>query len=57
MSLKPISPQAARDLLSQGAVLIDIRGADEHAREHIAAARHVPMEHLKGASPWTLPAA
>ncbi|CAM5350393.1 rhodanese family protein [Pseudomonas aeruginosa] len=51
MSLKPISPQAARDLLSQGAVLIDIRGADEHAREHIAAARHVPMEHLKGASP------
>ncbi len=30
--------------MAQGAVLIDIRPTDEHAREHIEAARHVPME-------------
>jgi rhodanese-related sulfurtransferase len=47
MSLKPLSPQAAQALMNQGAVLVDIRGADEHAREHIARARHVPMERLK----------
>lgn len=46
MSLKPISPLAARDLVKQGAILIDIRGADEHAREHIAHARHMPMDKL-----------
>ncbi|MDF8361286.1 rhodanese family protein [Achromobacter anxifer] len=51
MSLKLISPQEARDLLSHGAVLIDIRGTDEHAREHISVARHMPMEHLKDAAP------
>lgn len=51
MSLKPISPQAARDLVNQGAILVDIRAADEHAREHIAAARRVPMDHLKSAAP------
>ncbi|WP_026067772.1 rhodanese family protein [Pusillimonas noertemannii] len=51
MSLKPISPQAARDLMSHGAILIDIRATNEYAREHIAAARHVPMEDLKSAAP------
>ncbi len=50
MFLKPISPQTARELMNQGAVLIDIRTADEHARERIAQARHVPMDRLKGAS-------
>ncbi len=48
MSLKSLSPQAAQALLNQGAVLIDIRSTDEHARERIAQARHVPMERLKG---------
>ncbi|WP_066269526.1 rhodanese family protein [Hydrogenophaga palleronii] len=48
MSLKPLSPQAAQALLNQGAVLVDIRGADEHARERIARARHVPMDRLQG---------
>ncbi|WP_159918156.1 rhodanese family protein [Pantoea sp. 18069] len=47
MSLKAISPQTARELINQGAVLIDIRAADEHARERIAQARHVPMERMK----------
>lgn len=52
MSLKPISAEAARDLVSQGAVLIDIRAEDEHAREHIAVARHVPMDRLTDAAPF-----
>ena len=47
MSLKPISPKAAQNLVNQGAVLIDIRAADEHARERIAQARNVPMAQLK----------
>ncbi|WP_205340352.1 rhodanese family protein [Denitrificimonas caeni] len=46
MSSKVLTPQAAQELLAQGAVLIDIRGADEYAREHIAAAQHMPMEQL-----------
>jgi len=48
MSLKSISPQAARQLLEQGAVLVDIRAADEYAREHIAGARHMPVDQLGG---------
>ncbi len=47
MSLKALSPQAAQQLMKQGAVLVDIRADDEHARERIALARHVPMERLK----------
>ncbi len=46
MSSKVLTPQAAQELLAQGAVLVDIRGADEYAREHIANARHMPMEQL-----------
>ena len=46
MPLKPLSPEAARQLIGQGAVLVDIRAADEHARERIAQARHVPLEQL-----------
>lgn len=46
MPIKTISPQAANELIKQGAVLVDIRGADEHARERIATARHAPMERL-----------
>lgn len=46
MTSKVITPQAAQALLAQGAVLVDVRGADEYAREHIAVAQHVPMELL-----------
>ena len=35
-----ISPERAAELVRKGAVLIDIREADEHAREHIPGARH-----------------
>ncbi len=49
MSTPTISPQEARKLLDAGAVLVDIRAADEHAREHIPGARHVPLEQLQQA--------
>ncbi len=48
MPLKPISPQAAQTLLDQGAILIDIRTADEHARERIAQARRVSVDQAAG---------
>jgi rhodanese-related sulfurtransferase len=38
--LKTISPTRAAELMRDGAVLVDIREADEHAREHIPGARH-----------------
>ena len=38
--LKSISPERAAELVRAGAMMIDIREADEHAREHIPGARH-----------------
>ena len=46
MTLPHISPDKARELIARGAVLVDIREADEHARAHIAAARHEPLSRL-----------
>ena len=46
MSLPRISPTKAKDLLDQGAILIDIREADEHAREKVIGARHLPLSKL-----------
>lgn len=46
MSLTPVSPEKARDLIVEGARLIDIRDADEHARERILVAENVPMSRL-----------
>lgn len=46
MSLPTIKPSEARNLLDRGALLIDIREADEHAREKIPGARHLPLSKL-----------
>ena len=43
MTVEEISPQAALALIEQGATLVDIRDADEYAREHIRAARLLPL--------------
>ena len=43
MSLPTITPTEAKRLIAQGATLIDIRDKDEHAREHIPAARNHPL--------------
>jgi rhodanese-related sulfurtransferase len=47
MSLPKISPAEARRLLDRGAILVDIREADERAREQIAGARHLPLSRLE----------
>ena len=49
MSLPTISPQQAKQMLDQGAILVDIREPDEHARERIAAAKHMPLSRLDDA--------
>ncbi len=39
-AMTPISPERAAALMRDGAVLVDIRERDEHARERIDGARH-----------------
>lgn len=46
MSLPKISPQQAKKMLDDGAILVDIREADERAREYIADASHLPLSRL-----------
>ncbi|MDD1535737.1 MULTISPECIES: rhodanese-like domain-containing protein [unclassified Bradyrhizobium] len=46
MSLPSINPAQARNLVEKGAILIDIREADEHARERIVGARNLPLSKL-----------
>jgi rhodanese-related sulfurtransferase len=46
MSLPHISPAKANELIDRGAVLVDIREFDEHARSKIPAARHAPLSRL-----------
>jgi rhodanese-related sulfurtransferase len=49
--LKTISPQDAAALVRQGAVLIDVRDADEHARERIPGARHHALGRIDEQTP------
>ncbi|MCP1335078.1 rhodanese family protein [Futiania mangrovi] len=46
MSLDVITPQKARELIAQGAVFIDVREPDEHARERIPGAHNHPVSAL-----------
>lgn len=46
MTLPALSPAETRAAIAGGARLIDIRGADEHARERIAGAHHVPLDRI-----------
>lgn len=46
MSLTKISPERAKSLLEQGAVLVDVREGAERAREYVSAARHLPLSKL-----------
>lgn len=43
MTPTPVTPQEARRLMEGGALLVDIRGPDEFARENIPGARNVPV--------------
>lgn len=46
-SLPVITPQAARDILSEGATPIDVREPDEFGGGHVPGALHVPLGHLQ----------
>src|SRR5947209_2017583 len=50
-----VEPAAAREQISNGAVLVDVRETDEFAASHIPGARHVPRSYLEsrieGAAP------
>ena len=50
-ALKTISPDRAAELMRQGAVLVDVREADEHARERIPGARHYPLSRPEAQNP------
>ena len=43
MTPQSVSPQEAKRLIDQGAVLIDIRDPVEYLREHIPNARSLPL--------------
>lgn len=47
MSLPVIDVARAWQLIAEGAVLVDIREADERAREHIPGAQHAPLSTLQ----------
>jgi rhodanese-related sulfurtransferase len=46
MTLVALSPDDTRAALDAGARLVDIRGADEHARTCIPGALHLPIERI-----------
>lgn len=46
MTLQAITPERAKAMLDAGAVLVDVREADEHARSRVPGARHVPLSRL-----------
>jgi rhodanese-related sulfurtransferase len=49
--LQTITPERAAELMGQGAVLVDIREADEHARERIPGARHHALSRIDAENP------
>jgi len=49
--LKTVSPESAAELIRAGAVLVDVREADEYARERIPGARHHALSRIDRDSP------
>jgi rhodanese-related sulfurtransferase len=47
--MKSLDPRSAQALIEQGALLVDIRAADEHARERIPGACCIPLAQLAAA--------
>src|SRR5262245_44830455 len=50
MSIQSVTPAQALQLVAQGALLFDVREADEHVRERVPQARNVSLAPL-GRSP------
>jgi rhodanese-related sulfurtransferase len=46
MTLPTVTPERAKRLIEEGAILIDLREADEHARERIPGAHHLALSKL-----------
>ena len=46
MALPTISAADARRMMDEGAILVDIREPDEHAREKVPGARNLPLSRL-----------
>ena len=46
MTCLPLDPSEAHAKMQSGALLIDIRGTDEYAREHIRGATNVPLDRI-----------
>ncbi len=49
--VQTITPERAVDLIKQGAVLVDIREAHEHANENIPGARHHALSQIDAKHP------
>ena len=49
MTLRSIGPHEAKRLMDEGAILVDIREADEYAREHIPGGRHLALSQFDNA--------
>ncbi|MDP2408778.1 MAG: rhodanese family protein [Pseudolabrys sp.] len=49
--LQTVSPERAAEMIRSGAVLVDIREADEHARERIPGARHHALSRIDADTP------
>ena len=50
-NLQTVSPTRAAELIRQGAVLVDIRETDEHARENIPGSRHHALSGIDQSPP------
>ncbi|MCB1481639.1 MAG: rhodanese family protein [Rhodobiaceae bacterium] len=48
-----ITPADAKKLVDAGALLVDIREPDEHAREHIPGAKLIPLSRISSGLPHT----
>lgn len=55
MSLPSVTPNKAKRLIDDGAILIDIRDRDEHQRERIAIASSCPLTEVDRLAPTTAP--
>ena len=53
MTLTAVEPEEAERLIASGAKLIDIRDADEHARERIGGAASHPLAQIEQFTPCT----
>ena len=45
---KKKDPEAARKLIAEGAVVIDVRSAEEYSKEHLQQAPNIPVDEFAG---------